>query len=240
MRRPRGRIALSIAAVGFVAGAVGLWRLANCRTWQVAGRLIARVETDRRAVALTLDDGPYPAHLDEVLDTLARRKVHATFFLEGEEVAAHPEETRRIVAAGHEIGNHSWSHPRLLFRSLAFVRDQIEETDRVIRESGFQGEIRFRPPYGKRLFVLPLYLARTGRTTVMWDVEAQDDPSGDQDPASIERYVLERTRPGSILLFHVLAEARGAEREALPRVLDGLEGEGYAVGSVSELLAGAR
>ena len=78
---------------------------------------------------------------------------------------------QRIVDGGHELGNHSYSHPRMLFRSQAFIAFEIERTDALIHAAGQTGRATFRPPYGLKLFGLPYYLARTDRTTVLWDLD---------------------------------------------------------------------
>ena len=85
-------------------------------------------------------------------------------------------EGRKIVAAGHEVGNHSYSHVRMLLVTPSFVQQEIEKTDRLIRAAGYDREINFRPPYGKKLFALPWYLSKTGRKTITWDVEPDSNP----------------------------------------------------------------
>lgn len=218
-------------------GLWGLWALSRARSFQLAGRLVARVQTAQPLVALTFDDGPYPEHLEEVLATLEREGVRATFFVNGAALARHPGLGARLVQAGHALGNHSYSHQRLVFRSPAFVREEVERTDALIREAGFTGPIPFRPPYGKRLLVLPLYLARTGRTTVMWDVEPETDEAVAQEAGRIAAHVLERVQPGSIVVMHVLARSRGTSREALGPLIRGLKARGLRLVTVQELLA---
>lgn len=96
-------------------------RLARARTVQSFGRLVARAETSERVVALTFDDGPVAARLDDVLGALRSRSVHATFFVTGGDLEAAPEAGRRLVAEGHQLGNHSYSHARMVFRSQGFI-----------------------------------------------------------------------------------------------------------------------
>ena len=235
----RARVTASLAAAALLAAAVA-WRVSKSRTWQIAGELVARVDTGERRVALTFDDGPSPERVDEVLGVLAARKIHATFFVVGARVEEDPESLRRIVLAGHEAGNHSFSHRRMLFHGWDFVGSELTRTDALIRAAGFEGEIRFRPPFGKKLVVLPVWLARHHRVTVMWDVEAEADASRGTDAASIRDYVLANARPGSIILFHVWPASRAPERAALPEVLDGLQARGFEVGTVGELLAARR
>jgi chitin deacetylase len=209
----------------------------NSRSFQVAGEIVPRVATDEKVVALTFDDGPTPGHTASVLRGLEEEEVSATFYVIGEEVERHPEEAARIVAAGHELGNHSYSHQRMVFVSGGFVRDEVEATDRLIRDAGYEGEIPFRPPYGKKLVALPRYLARNHRATVTWDVEPESDPEIDGDASRIAAHVLRNTEPGSIILLHPMYEGGEASRRAVAPIVQGLKEEGYTCVTVSELLA---
>ncbi|WP_369809001.1 polysaccharide deacetylase family protein [Nocardia sp. NRRL S-836] len=193
-----------------------------------------RVETGEKVVALTFDDGPDPAGAQQVLDTLAARDVKATFFLVGRELREHPELGRRIAQAGHEVGNHTYSHERMVGVTPGFVAQEVEDTDALIRATGYGGEIRFRPPNGKKLFALPHYLSQHDRTTVMWDVEP--DSAGTPAAARVVEETLAKTRPGSIVLLHPMYAARDQTRQALGPVIDGLRERGFRFVTVSELL----
>lgn len=226
-------ILLAIGGLGLLA----LDQLNRSRTFQVLGDLVARVETQERVVAVTFDDGPTAAYTAPVLDILARHGVRATFFLTGSEVEREPAEVRRILDAGHEIGNHSYSHRRMIFVTPAFVRDELERTDRALRDAGCTGTLHFRPPYARKLFALPYELWRTGRKTIMWDVEPESKHEVEIDEDLIVDDVLAKTRPGSIILLHVMYRTREPTRRALPRILKGLSDRGYRFLTVSELLA---
>jgi peptidoglycan/xylan/chitin deacetylase (PgdA/CDA1 family) len=142
-----------------------------------------------------------------------------------------------IVEAGHELGNHSLTHKRMVLKPYAFVQREIEETDRLIRAAGYQGDIHFRSPGGKKLIVLPYYLWRTGRRNIFWDVAPEQYAGAPDEPQRLVQQVLEDTRPGSIILLHVMAKGRPATREALPGIIQGLAQQGYRFVTVSELLA---
>ena len=216
-------------------GAAVLWRASKAPRWQCAGELIWQVPTSERIVALTFDDGPAPGYADEVLEALRARNARATFFVTGRGVETNRTDAAKILAAGHELANHSYSHQRMLFRSDEFIRREVEETDRLLRELGVKGEIFFRPPFGKKLFGLPRYLAAHQRKTITWSVVADGDPSRGRDPKSIADHVLANIHPGAIVLFHVLTPPRGAERQALPLVLERLADAGYQATTVAEL-----
>jgi peptidoglycan-N-acetylglucosamine deacetylase len=232
----RGLLAAAVGVVMALLGAGGLYRLARSRTVQVFGKLIARVETPRRMVALTFDDGPTPEAIDEVLRILESRRVRGTFFVNGANLERHPGLGRRLIAAGHELGNHTYSHDRMVLKSPAFIRSEIERTDALIRAEGQRDEILFRPPFGWKLVGLPWYLARTRRTTVTWDVDADAPPLGD-DASRIASECLRRVRPGSIVLMHVWYRSRAPSRAALPAIVDGLQQGGFELVTLRELLA---
>ena len=201
------------------------------------GEMVTRVDTADKVVALTFDDGPTPAYTAGVLGVLAAHDARATFYLTGREAKADPADVRAIVAAGHELGNHTYDHGRLYFLPASTVADQVERTDAVFREAGYTAPTTFRMPGCKRLVTTPLYLARTGRTTVLWDLEPDSIAKIADDPYAMIRYVADGVRPGSIVLMHVMYDSRSATREALPHILEELTARGYRFVTVSELLA---
>jgi peptidoglycan-N-acetylglucosamine deacetylase len=232
------RIGVIMTAMALLAGATAAagWRLHKSRTFQLVGELIPRVNTPDSVVALTFDDGPTVAFTEEILTLLAERRVSATFFLVGSAIEREPDLARRIAAAGHEIGNHSWSHQPMVLRRPSSVQREVEATDRIIRQIGYAGPIHFRAPYGKRLLALPWYLMRTGRPHVLWDIEPESYPQIARDSARIVEHVIERVRPGSIILLHPFFESRRATITALPAVIDALRDAGYRIETVSALL----
>lgn len=218
-----------------LASAAAGYRLTNARSFQLAGTLVNRVDTVEKVVALTLDDGP-TEYTPEVLRILADADVPATFYLTGRELDAAPAQGAAIAGAGHEIGNHSFSHRRMVFMSPRTVADEIDRTDAAIRATGYRGAITFRPPYGKKLWVLPHYLAEHERVSVTWDVEP--DSAAEPDVDTIVSETVDAVRPGSIILLHAMYRGRAASRAAIPRIVDELRSAGYRFVTVSEL-AGA-
>ncbi len=216
---------------------VGLWKLSGSRSFQLFGGLVTRVETSAPVVALTFDDGPTPQGTDRILSILSQSGVRATFFLTGAELERNPEAGRQILAAGHEVGNHSYSHRRMVLRSPAFIRQEVEHTDSLIRDLGYTGPIAFRPPYGKRLFLLPRYLHQQQRPTLLWDIEPESDPGIAGSAERIAEDVLKRVQPGSIILLHVMYPSRAESLRAVPMIIEGLQEQGFRFVTVSELLA---
>lgn len=213
-------------------GLVALWKLASARAGLV-GPTLLRVDVDRPVVALTFDDGPTPAYTKPVLDLLEAEGVRATFFVTGQELAGHPELGRAILEGGHELGNHSWSHGRMIFRSAAWLTEEVESTDRVLRDVGVTGPIPFRPPYGKRLWGLHAVLGE--RPAVLWDVEPESFADIASDPEALAAHVVERAQPGSIVLLHAMYASRQATRDALPAIVRGLRRKGLEPVPLGEL-----
>lgn len=236
--KPRVRVAATLGLVLLTAIAVvwAGWTLSKSRRYQIFGELVTRVETADSVVALSFDDGPVPRYTDSVLQVLADSNVRATFFTIGAALREHPDIAARIVSAGHELGNHSYSHHRLVLKSPGYVRREIRETDSLIRSAGYRETILFRPPYGKRLVVLPWILSRDDRPLILADLEPDSDPRNARDAARIVEYVERNVRPGSIILLHVEVPSRAAGREALPSLIGKLHAAGYRFVTVSELM----
>lgn len=212
--------------------AAGVWAVSRARCFSLVGPAVCRVETQQPLVALTFDDGPTRLGVESVLPELDRRGAHATFFVIGRELRQEPVLAGRLLRSGHELGNHSFSHVRMVGRREAFYAAEIEDAQRELRQVGARATA-FRPPFGKKLLGLPLALRRSELTMIMWDVE---DPQT-SDPARFAAEVVQAARPGSIILLHAMYPANRTAREALPAILDGLQAKGYRVVSVQELLS---
>ncbi len=221
------------------AGMFALWRTCNSHTFQFFGAIVPRISTSTKVVALTCDDGPTMTATDEILGMLANLRVKATFLVIGAELERNMGAGRKIVAAGHELGNHSYSHVRMILVTPSFVRQEIEETDRLIREAGYEKEITFRPPFGKKLLALPYYLSKTGRKTITWDVEPDSNDEIAKDSGRIVEQARSRVRPGSIILLHPMYPKRRNSLRAIPGIVETLKQEGYSFLTVTELLAAA-
>jgi peptidoglycan-N-acetylglucosamine deacetylase len=214
----------------------GGWQLSRSRSFQLFGELYSHVETAERVVALTFDDGPTAHALQTLLPVLRERDVRATFFVIGAQLEQRPELGRALVDERHEIGNHSYSHRRMVFKSPAFVRTELSRTDALIRQTGYSGEIHFRPPNGKKLVVLPYLLSREGRATITWDVEPDSNREVATSVEGIVSETLSAVRPGSIILLHVMYKSGAPSLAAVPEIIDRLKEQGYRFVTVSELI----
>jgi peptidoglycan/xylan/chitin deacetylase (PgdA/CDA1 family) len=233
----RGR-ALGLAAGAVLllaaAAAFGLYHLSRARCFAIGAPAVCRVETTKPLVALTFDDGPTELGLASILPLLEAHAAHATFFLIGAEMETRPDLAPRVLAAGHELGNHSFHHDRMMLQPAGRYDREIETTEALLRRAGAAPGL-FRPPFGKKLLGLPLALKRHGLTMILWDVE---DPQT-RDPAAFAAQVVREARPGSIILLHAMYPANATARAALPAILAGLQAKGLRAVSVGTLLAEA-
>lgn len=207
----------------------GLYKLVNARTFQFFGGITSSVETNQKVVALTFDDGP-TKNVDQIIPLLEKYNAQATFFLIGNEIEKNPDEAKQIVDAGYQVGNHTYSHNRMVFKSPSYIKGEIEKTDRFIRKAGYKGEIDFRPPNGKKLIGLPYYLHKHNRKTIMWNLEPDTFYN---NPTDRTNYVKKNVKPGSIILLHPMYDEK--ELQTIEGVLDLLTKEGYKFVTVDEL-----
>jgi peptidoglycan/xylan/chitin deacetylase (PgdA/CDA1 family) len=184
-------------------------------------------------IAMTFDDGPHGTQTPRLLEMLKQRGLKATFFVCGQCVAEFPAVAKRIVEEGHEIANHSWSHPNLIPMSDSAVRDQLDRTHAAVKQAtGVEMKV-FRPPYGnftarQRNWAFATY----GYKTILWDVDTLDWQH--RNPAKTEANALRETRAGSIVLQH---DIHKTTVDAMPATLDGLLAKGFKFVTVSELIA---
>jgi peptidoglycan/xylan/chitin deacetylase (PgdA/CDA1 family) len=231
--RRRALIWIGIPFVALVLIAVALFQVSKARCFTLVGEPICRVETDAPMVALTFDDGPTPEGVAWASQVLRRHRARGTFFLIGDSIPGREPLVRSLVAEGHEIGNHSFSHVRMIGHGAAFYDSEIMRTDTLLRAAGAPRPTLFRPPYGKKLIGLPRALARHDYRLIMWDVE---DPPGADTAQGYARQMVDQARPGSILLIHLMYRSNVVAREALPLIVEGLKRRGFRMVTVSELL----
>lgn len=209
----------------------GLFQVTKLRTFQLFGGLTYRAETEEKIIALTFDDGP-TKNVDQLLPLLDEYNAKSTFFLIGNEIEKHPEEAKKLVEAGHQIGNHTYSHKRMVLKSPSFIEEEIEKTDELIRSIGYEAEIDFRPPYGKKFVCLPYYLNKTNKETIMWSLDPETYYLSVDEKIN---YVMENIQPGSIILLHPMYDQTGGTLQVVETILRELTNEGYKFVTVDEL-----
>jgi len=207
-----------------LAGAAGFFAWAvRGRSAQIFGPSVWRVPAGRRRIALTFDDGPSES-TPALLDLLRAHGATATFFVCGQNAARLPDVLRRIANEGHEIGNHTWSHPRLDFRSPAFIRDEIARTQAAVREITGVTPVLFRAPYGVRWFGLAAAQREFALRGVMWTAIGRDWKLPAQGvaarlaPAAVDGAIL-CLHDGRVLASNPdISNTLGAVAELLPRI----------------------
>jgi peptidoglycan/xylan/chitin deacetylase (PgdA/CDA1 family) len=190
------------------------------------------VHTESPYIAMTFDDGPSTTLTPKLLDLLAARHIKVTFFVIGENVVEHPEIVARAAREGHEIGNHSWSHPNFAKMSQEGVRNQLQQTDDAIKNATGKRPTLMRPPYGSLTDSEKHWIHQEfGYQIILWDVDPYDWKRPGQ--AVVRNRILKETRPGSIVLSH---DIHPGTIEAMPSTLDALEAKGFKFVTVSELI----
>lgn len=197
---------------------------------------VTRIPTAQPLLALTFDDGPHPVLTPQLLDLLRARGIRATFFVIGRNAERHPALLQRMAAEGHEIGNHTWSHPSLFGLSDAAVLDQIDRTNRAVFEAVGRPPVTLRPPYGNLYDRQRLMLhGARAMPTILWSVDPQDwrRPGS----AVVSRRIVEGSHAGGVVLAH---DIHAATVQAMPSVLEGVVARGFRCVSVSELIGWPR
>ena len=141
---------IGIGVLGIVLLCAGAFEVTKSRSFQFFGGLTYEGETDKKVIALTFDDGP-TNNVDEILPLLDKYKAEATFFLIGNDIEKHPDEAKKIVEAGHQIGNHTYSHKRMVLKTQSFIQEEIEKKDELIQKRDIRGKLTSDLPTERNL-----------------------------------------------------------------------------------------
>ncbi|MGI4829918.1 MAG: polysaccharide deacetylase family protein [Janthinobacterium lividum] len=237
---------IGMGAVLAAAGGVALLRYAiHGRSAQIFGRSVYRGPGLRKSIALTFDDGPSEA-TPQLLALLAREGIRATFFMCGLNALRLPEVVKQVQAAGHEIGNHTFTHARLPprlgwklnLRSPENIYNELASTQRVLEDLTGVRPRFFRAPYGMRWWGLGAAQRRLGLSGVHWTVIGHD---WEWSSEHIADHVLNSAAPGGILCLHDGRDIRpevniASMLAALQRIIKSLRKQGYRFDTVSEIL----
>lgn len=225
------------AAVGVLATAGAMAYAVRGRSSAILAPSVYHGDRSRRALALTFDDGPSES-TPALLEILARHEINATFFMCGANVRRCPSVARAVVSAGHEVGNHTDSHPNFKFHSPEFIYGEMALAQESIRQNAGVMPRLFRAPYGVRWIGLRSAQRRLGLLGVMWTVIARDWVLPAQ--GIVER-LIQNAANGAILCLH---DGRGIQRKpdiratiaAVESVIPVLKERGFQFGTVSQIL----
>ena len=199
----------------------------NCQWW---GPVIRSFHTTKPEVWITIDDGPSPAHTAKILDLLERFNARATFFVVGTRAEEHPHLITEILSRGHEIANHTYTHPSGMFWAAGPARTaaEIDLCAELLRSAPDRPARLFRAPAGlKNLFLHPA-LVRRGLTLIGWTVRGLDTVK--REPALVAARILREAKPGAIILLHEghrIAKDPEFGPRCLELTLNGLAERGY-------------
>ena len=179
-------------------------------------------------MAITFDDGPDPVNTPRVLDELDVAKVKATFFLVGNRIAGNSGLVQRMSRVGHEIGNHSWSHPYFTKLNAQQIQEQLSSTQNAITALGITPPQLFRPPYEDRN---PFVLSQIHMPIILWNIDPKD--WHEKDPSVLANTVVSEARPGGIVVMHSTEAITAA---AIGQIIRALQ-PNYHLVTVSQLLS---
>jgi len=230
-------LALTGAVSAVAAVAAGYQSMAPTGQWY--GRTFTGLTHGSRQIALTYDDGPNDPHTLRVLEVLAKHSVRATFFLIGRYVRQRPEIVRDIVNAGHVVGNHTFTHPLLTFKSAAEIRHELSQCRSALQDAIGQHSPLFRPPFGGRRPAVLRVARGLGLEPVMWNVTGYDWSAPPAE--AIERKVAKQARGGDVILLHDGGHKQmGADRSqtviATDRLITRYKAEGHEFVTISQMM----
>jgi peptidoglycan/xylan/chitin deacetylase (PgdA/CDA1 family) len=225
------------------AAAVAAGYQSMAPTGQWYGRTFTGLPRGTKQIALTYDDGPNDPHTLRLLEVFAKHGVHATFFLIGRYVEQRPDIAHEIVKAGHVVGNHTFTHPLLIFKTAVEVRKELTDCRTVLQDSIGEHSNLFRPPFGGRRPAVLRIVRELGLQPIMWNVTGYD---WNAPPAAvIERKVSKRVRGGDVILLHDGGHKQlGADRSqtvlATENLIKRYKQEGYEFKTISEMMQNKR
>jgi peptidoglycan/xylan/chitin deacetylase (PgdA/CDA1 family) len=236
-------LAIGLAGVAVSAAALSAGYQSMAPTGQWYGRTFTSLARGTKQLALTYDDGPNDPHTLRLLEGLAKHNVRATFFLIGRYVQQRPDIVREVVKAGHVIGNHTFTHPLLTFKTAAEVCKELSDCRSAIQDAVGEHSNLFRPPFGGRRPAV-LHVARDlGLEPIMWNVTGYD---WNAPPAAvIEKKVSSQMRGGDVILLHDGGHKQmGADRSQTVLATDHLitryKSEGYDFLTIQQMFVGTQ
>ncbi len=226
------------ALIGVAAAAAAAGYQTMAPTGQWLGKTFTGLKRGSKQIALTYDDGPNDPHTLKLLEVLAKHNLKATFFMIGRYVRQRPDIVRDVAQAGHVIGNHTFNHPLLIFKSATDTSSELADCQKALTDAVGEPSNLFRPPFGGRRPATLRIARELGLETVMWNVTGYD---WNAPPApEIENKVVRQIRGGDVILLHdgghkVMAADRAQTVIATDNLIKRYKDQGYAFVTVKEM-----
>jgi peptidoglycan/xylan/chitin deacetylase (PgdA/CDA1 family) len=233
-------LALALTSAASLAAAATAAYQSMSPTGQWYGKTFHSLSQDSRQIALTYDDGPNDPHTQRLLEVLLKHNVHATFFLIGRYVQQRPDLAREIIRAGHVVGNHTFTHPLLTFRSESEIKRELATCKSTLQDAIGDHSNLFRPPFGGRRPAVLRIARELGLQPIMWNVTGYD---WNAPPAAvIEQKVASRIHGGDVILLHDGGHKQmGADRSqtviATDRLIAHYKNDEYEFVTVPQMMA---
>jgi peptidoglycan/xylan/chitin deacetylase (PgdA/CDA1 family) len=233
-------LGLALTGAASLSAAISFGYQSMAPTGQWYGRTFTSLPGGAKQLALTYDDGPNDPHTLGLLEVLSKHNLRATFFLIGRYAKQRPEIAREIIKAGHVIGNHTFTHPLLTFKSNAQIRQELADCRAALQDAVGEHSNLFRPPFGGRRPAVLRIARELGLQPIMWNVTGYD---WNAPPAAvIERKVTKQIRGGDVILLHDGGHRQmGADRSqtvtATDRLITKYKSQGYNFVTIPQMLA---
>lgn len=204
-------------------------------------KIVFSFKTKEKSICLTFDDGPHPEYTPQILDLLAEHKIKATFFILGCKIPNYEEIVKRIIREGHQVGNHGFSHCNLIFKKSEIILNEINRTDELLRQCGVEGEIVFRPPYGRMSLRAMLLLGKLNKKVIMWNIPTKDYKA--ENSGKIVAKIHRKIKSGGIIVLHDAGKKIESDADRMPtidavsQIIAEILEMGYSFKTISEMMA---
>ncbi|AOY75894.1 polysaccharide deacetylase family protein [Clostridium formicaceticum] len=227
---------IMIVFMGLFIYRMVLTRQINSDKVEYGSEIVWNGPTDQKIVALTFDDGPHPRYTPKILDLLKEYDIKATFFVLGKHVERYPETVKRMIAEGHEIGNHTYSHINVRESSKEKIEEEFEKTQRAVFSlTGVKPQF-FRPPFGFYNEATVGIAREAGCKIILWSTHQDSKDWSNPGIYKIIETVLTKTQNGDIILLHDYVEGESQTLEALKEILPELKNRGYSFVTISQVI----
>lgn len=204
------------------------------------GKEISKINTEAKVISFTFDGGGNADGAEKILETLEENNIKATFFLTGKFIEKYPEVAKKISSGGHEVGNHSYSHPYFTKLSEEEMEKEISRNQELLRDLDIEQKPLLRLPYGDRNSSVLNFVSQSGYINIRWTIDSLgwQGAEGGMEVQKVQQRVVSKTTPGSIIMMHLGSDSNkiNLDSEVLSQIIEELKNNGYNFLRLSELL----